>query len=330
VRIWASTSFNSVWISPEGHVLHVNATTDIITVANEVGSGIRILVDANTKFFFRTPWDAVADTTPIATGTGFLTSKDFVRGFKIHASVVDPLAAPLVAQSIDIEIARFGGTISNPTATVFTYTHNFPTITDDYVNTLDYISNSTANGKDSNGNPVTGFKWWNFTFPTLADTGATSVSDFINATNGTANFGGSVGPVATWGESYALWNDPASPNDWAAPSVVLLPTPVPRGTVAAGYSTASNSFTMMVPGGTNAVTVDLSTAPGSATLVYQVDRTGGIVTVSPVDVTTSAGQTTVQTNLLANTPVKVFGIPQADGSIKGYVVIYFTGVVSTS
>ncbi len=84
----------------------------------------------------------------------------------------------------------------------------------------------------------------------------------------------------------------------------------------------------MVGGGTNAVTIDLSTTSGSATLVYQVDRTGGIVTVSPVDITTPAGQTTIQNNLIANTPVKVFGVPQADGSIKGYVLIYYTGVSS--
>ena len=49
-------------------------------------------VDANTEFFFRTPWNAVADSTPIGQGTSFLTNKDLVRGFKIHASVVDPLA----------------------------------------------------------------------------------------------------------------------------------------------------------------------------------------------------------------------------------------------
>ena len=84
----------------------------------------------------------------------------------------------------------------------------------------------------------------------------------------------------------------------------------------------------MVGVGTNAVTIDLSTTSGPATLVYQVDRTGGIVTVSPVDITTPAGQTTIQNNLTANTPVKVFGVPQADGSIKGYVLIYYTGVSS--
>lgn len=36
VRMWASSSFNSVWLSPEGHVLHVNTTTNVITVENEL------------------------------------------------------------------------------------------------------------------------------------------------------------------------------------------------------------------------------------------------------------------------------------------------------
>ena len=36
-RIWASSQFNNVWLSPEGHVLHVNTTTDVITVAERVG-----------------------------------------------------------------------------------------------------------------------------------------------------------------------------------------------------------------------------------------------------------------------------------------------------
>jgi len=34
-RIWASSSFASVWLSPEGHVLHANTTTQTITVTNE-------------------------------------------------------------------------------------------------------------------------------------------------------------------------------------------------------------------------------------------------------------------------------------------------------
>jgi hypothetical protein len=40
VRIWASSTFNNVWVSPEGHVLHVNTSTDVITVQNELGVGV--------------------------------------------------------------------------------------------------------------------------------------------------------------------------------------------------------------------------------------------------------------------------------------------------
>jgi hypothetical protein len=82
---------------------------------------------------------------------------------------------------------------------------------------------------------------------------------------------------------------------------------------------------MSETGGTTAVPVDLSTTSGSGTLVYQVDRTNGIVTVSAVDITTTAGQMTITNNLVTGTPVKVFGIPQANATIKAYVVIYYTG-----
>ena len=326
VRIWAANAFNSVWISPEGHVLHVNATTDVVTVQNEQGDTVQLTVDANTEFFFRTPWNAVSDSTPIGQGTGFLTNKDLVRGFKIHASVVDPLASPLVAQTIDIEIAKYDGSISAVNANNFTYTRKFNTSTDDYTFALPYISSSSPNGTDpSSGSAITGFKWWNFTFPTIVDSGANAIPDFEAATNGTVNFGGTAGAYPAWGVSYAKWNDPIQANAWAAPWVVLLPTTVPLGTAATGYS--NGTFMLAETGGTTDVPVNLSTTSGSGTLVYQVDRTNGIVTVSAVDITTSGGQTTITQNLIAGTPVKVFGIPQANATIKAYVVIYFTGTM---
>ena len=46
---------------------------------------------------------------------------------------------------------------------------------------------------------------------------------------------------------------------------------------------------MTVAGGTMPATVDVEHTSGSATLVYQIDRTNGIVTVSPIDITTSTG-----------------------------------------
>ncbi len=323
VRIWASTDFNKVWLSPEGHVMHVDTTNDVVTVLNESGFGVPLTVDAGTQFFFRQPQNPAADSTPIATGPAFLANLNLVRGFKVHASVVDPLATPLVAQSIDIETAEYSGAISAPGTTNFTYSHDYRTSGDDYVYTMDYISASTANGSDAGGNAITGYKWWNFAYPTLLTSGPDAVGDFVSATDGSVNFGGTVGTVPSYGVSYAIWNDPANPNGWAASASILLPSKLPLGTVATGL--VGDAFTMNVAGGSMPATVAVSTASGSATLVYQVDRTNGIVTVSPVDITTSAGLTQLTQGLAAGAPVGVYGIPQSGASIKAYVLAYFTG-----
>ena len=60
---------------------------------------------------------------------------------------------------------------------------------------------------------------------------------------------------------------------------------------------------------------------GSATLVYQIDRSGAVVTISPIDVATSGGLATLGANLVSGVPAKVFGIPQPDGTLKAYVLI---------
>jgi hypothetical protein len=324
VRVWASSQFSTVWLSPEGHVLHVDTTTDVITVADESGAGVPLTVDAGTEFFFRTPANAMADATPIGTGTAFLTSHDMVRGFKVHVSVVDPLATPLVAQSIDIETAAYSGRISAANPTGFTYTRQFARATDDYSVTLDYISSGTANGTDAGGNPIMGFKWWDFTFPTLITSGANAIPEFVAATNGGVNFGGTVGALTAWGVSAATWGDMTNPAGWSLRDAVLIPTPVPLGVVTTAFG--GNSFAMTVLGGTMPATVDVSTTAQSATLVYQVDRSNGVITVSPIDVTTSSGLAAITAALVAGTPVKVYGVPQA-GSLKAYVLVYFTGMV---
>jgi Domain of unknown function (DUF4382)/Domain of unknown function (DUF5666) len=322
VRLWASSSFNNVWISPEGHVLHVDANSNTLVVDNELGEGVPLTINANTEFFFRTPSNAQADATPIGQGTAFLSN--LVRGFKIHASVVDPLASPFVASSIDIEIARYDGTITGSGVANFTYNRHFRTASDDYTATLPFIAESMPNGHDpQSGNPISGFKWWNFTYPTIVDSGANAVSDFVGATNGSVNFDGNVGLMQAAGETYATWNATTPPGAWNAPMAVLIPTTIPLAATATSYS--NGGITVMVPGGTLAVPVTLSSTSGSATLVYQVDWSSGILTVSPVDITTTAGQNALSTNLLVGTPVKVYGIPQANGTIQCYVLTYFTG-----
>jgi len=322
VRLYSSSAFNSVWISPEGHVLRVDTSSDTLVVNNELGVPVALTIDANTLFYFRTPWNPQSDATAIGQGTAFLGN--LVRGFKVHASVVDPLASSLVASSIDIEIARYDGTISGSNLTSFSYNRNFQTASDDYTVQLPFISSSTANGTDpQSGNPITGFKWWNFTFPTIVDSGSNAIADFDSSTNGSVNFGGSVGLLEAAGESYATWNDPAAANAWSAPTAVLVPTTIPLGSAATSYS--NGSFMVGVTGGTQTIPVNLNATSGSATLVYQVDWANGVLTISPVDITTTAGQNTLSTNLVTGTPVKVYGIPQANGTIKGYVVTYFTG-----
>jgi hypothetical protein len=337
VRIWASASFNTVWISPEGHVRHVLTSSNQLVVDNEDGQPVTVTVDSNTQFFFRAPSNPTADAKPFCTGTACLG--DLVRGFKVHVTA-DPLQNPLLAQTVDIEIARFDGVISSATMTSFIYTRKFNDSLDNYVETMPYISNQTPNGHDPlKGTQIMGFKWWNFAFPTIVDSNVTSttgnpIGDFVSAVQAAANFGGSVPVMPVVGATYAIRNDPnVNTQGWAAPWVVLAPTPVPLATVSTSWVTLGNSvgdFSITVPGGTNAVTVDASLVSGSAPLVYQVDRSNGIITISPVDVTTAAGQNTLQTNLTAGTPVKVFGVPQTSGGIKAYVFFYFTGTMPVS
>jgi len=327
VRVWASSDFNKLYSSPEGHVLHVNTATDTIVVESAAGAPVPITVDSATQFFFRQPADPAADGTPIGTGPSFLTSEDLVRGFKVHVSVVDPLASRLVAQSVDIETAAYSGQISNalPDGTGFTYTHDYLTATDDYSVMLDYISGTSANGKDASGNPIEGYKWWDFAYPTLLNDGANAVSGFSSAVGGggTGGFSFAGAHFFAWGVSDAIWGDPANPSGWAAPWTILLPTPLPRGTVDTGL--ANNAFTMTLNGGTTPGTVDINTASGSATLVYQVDRSNGTVSISPVDITSASGLATLTSALVAATPVKVYGTPQPDGTFRAYVLMYFTG-----
>ena len=322
-RVWASSSFNSVWVSPEGHVAHVDAAKSQFTVSDESGKPVALTVDANTKFFFRTPSNALSDATPIGTGPSFLTAKNLVRGFKVHVQVVDPLATPLVAQSVDIETAAYEGRISAATTSNFTYTRRFAAAADGYTQVLPYLSATSANGEDASGAAITGFKYWNFAYPTLVTSGATATSSFVSATNGSANFGGSVGSIAAYGASYARWGDAANPTSWSAPWTVLAPTPVPRGSVTTALS--GNVFQFSVPGGTSSVATNVGTSAGSATLVYQVDRTNGVVTISPQDVTTPAGLAALTQGLAVGASVKVGAVPQADGSLKAYVLTYFTG-----
>jgi hypothetical protein len=67
------------------------------------------------------------------------------------------------------------------------------------------------------------------------------------------------------------------------------------------------------------VTVDLS----SDTLIYEITRSNGVITISTPTLSTAGAA------LTTGVPVKVFGIPQADGSIKCYTLFFYAGTAST-
>ena len=335
VRIYASSTFNTVFLSPEGHVLHVNTTTDIMRVASEDGQDVPLQVTSATQFFFRTPASAVADATPIGTGTAFLSN--IKRGFKVHVTA-NPLTTPMTALTVDIEWARFDGVITNATGTGFDYTRVFATPVDSYTNfPLTYIPNATANGFDPmHGTQILGFKWWNFSFPTIVtsnvtDTSTTqAITDFVSAVSGSVNFGGSIGAIPAYGESGAVWS--TTSNGWAVPYTILIPGPLPLGSALTGWSSSTNSFTMVAPPNANAnpaVTIDASAVSGSATLVYEVNRSStALLTITPVDLTTPAGQNTMTTDLVTGALVKVAGVPEpTSGHLKAYIILFYTGPV---
>ena len=318
-RVFSSATFATVWQGPEGHVLRVDPAGGRLVVANETGTPVVLAVDANTNFVLP---NQPATSTPIGTGAAFLAN--LRRGFKVHVTV-DP-AAPTVASIVEIETAVFGGRIANATTTSFDYQADFRHHGDAYAVSLPYIATSTANGTDGSGNPVSGFKYWNFAYPTLVTTSTTTTtaeSSFVAAVGGSVGFGGVTPPLYARGATHAVWGDAAAPTGWSAPWVELVPTKLPLAFVAT--APGANAFSVTSPGGTTAVTVGYSTTVGSATLVYEVNRSHDHVSVTAQDITTTAGLTALTNGLAIGAPVKISGIPQADGTMKAYVIAYFTG-----
>jgi Domain of unknown function (DUF5666) len=328
-RIWASATFNTVFVSPEGHVVHVdNVNGTGFLVDNADGRPTHLGVNAGTQFFFRKPGTS-ADVTPIGSGPAFLMANELARGFKVHVTPVDVTAVPLVAATVDIEAAPYEGWISNVTGAGFSLTNLFPTFSDNYTVALSYIDAATPNGSDPiSGASITGFKYWDFAYPTLVTSGSGAVASFGAATGGTVAFGGTAGTYYPRGLSYTTWGNASNVDGWSATDAILIPTTFPRTTVAAGVSGSANAFSINAAGGTIPVTVDFSTSAGSATLVYQVDRSGGVVTISPQDISTSAGLAAFTAGLQAGAKVQVSAVPQADGTLKAYVVNYFTGTLA--
>ncbi len=319
-RLFVSNSFDKVWLSPEGHVRHVDLENSQLVVADETGSDQRLTVDANTNFVLP---NQPANAPPIGTGSAFLPN--LVRGFKVHVTV-DPITTTL-AKVVEVETAAFSGRISSASASDFTMTSSFHSDSDNYSQSLPYIATATANGTDPiTQAPISGFKYWNFLYPTLvtySNASVNAITNFVALAGGSVSFGGTARPLYPRGETHAVWGDPANPTGWAAPWVALTPTRVPFARVASGL--ANGQFAITVPRGTNAVPVAVGLTSGDATLVYGVSRSHDATNMTPQDVTTASGLAALTAALTVGAPVTITAIPQADGTLKAYTITYFTG-----
>jgi hypothetical protein len=107
---------------------------------------------------------------------------------------------------------------------------------------------------------------------------------------------------------------------------VIEPTPVPLGSVSTPWAATSSggAFGMSVTGGSNSALVDLSTVSGASALVYQVDFTGGSVTVTPQNIQGGLPSNVSSALSTIGETVKAFGVPNVDGSIQGYALFYET------
>ena len=193
VRVWYTSDATKLprW-SPEGHVVRVDPVLNQIRVLRENGIPATVQIDPGTQFFFQ------GGTTAIGTGTSFLAH--MARGFKVDVTVVDPLATPMHAASVDIHRGTFEGDITAADANTFTYTKAFG-------------GDSTVDTHTVGYDPA--FSWWNFTFPTLA---STDQGAFIAKAMPASGPRARAMSTLTWVNS-----------SWAAKVAVFLPQPALHG-----------------------------------------------------------------------------------------------------
>ncbi len=277
VRVWYSADRTKLHrFSPEGHVVAVDTVANTLKVLwNPAGPGTPLAlttvnVDGGTTFTFH------GSANPIGTGTAFLTH--VTPGFKVQMTVTDPAAASLTASAVDIERAHYEGTLALSGGNAgLTFTNPNDTKSADFA--------------------ATNFTWWNFTYPTLANTGSAGLVTLLSGL-----------PANTArGASGLTWN--AGTSDWNAQNAILLPI-AQRGQITGALSGSTFTFT---PTSGSAESVDLSTTLGSATLVYQVTNQGGIITITPLASTQWSAAFTPGTN------ARIFAVPTA-GNLRAYVV----------
>jgi len=280
VRVWYCSAANAanlpLW-SPEGHVLSVNLGANKMVVDNADGHPRTINVDANTVFTFQ-------DTTAIGTGTAFLA--DVARGFKVSLALKDPLAASLVATSVNIERAVDGGNIDASSSSTALVYGQAP------------LSNLRSYPYASP------FTWWYYAKPTVTSTDPAAFASVLIAANG----------VRVAGISDLSWTAGA----WDAATAILLPVALPVATITQNYAGGTMQIAYTDPvAGPVTKTIDLTEAAGgNQTLVVKVAAVASAVNVGLDPVSNWAADLTT-----ASSHVWVSVVPEASGHLAAYSVL---------
>jgi hypothetical protein len=265
--------------TPEGHIFSVDQAGGRLLVSTNAALPRPILIDADTAFTFR-------GSQSLGTGTAALAN--LWTGFKVQIEVKDPLQAPMHAKSVNVQRAVDGGVIKTATATSFTYQHLLAT--------------------DRTHAYSSPFTWWYLGFPGLT---SSSVGAFAAAVTG-------AGDVKSQGVSDLVWNGTTSA--WDASNAIFLPVALPQGTISTSYSGGQLGFTFTnSSAASQTITVSLNPAVGMQPAVVEVANQGGVVTVSPIDVSAWG------TKLVSPAKTRVAVVPKPDGTFAAYAVAVFTG-----
>jgi hypothetical protein len=288
IRVWyCSPGTNATrpvwWWSPEGHVSTVNTTADTMIVDNADGTPRHVSITAGTAFTYQR-------NTALGTGTAFLANVK--PGFKVSIDVVDPLASPLVATSVNIERAVDGGYIDTATA----------------VGGITYGQVSLNNLRTY---PFgSGFSWWDFEQPATASTVITG--GFLSALQGAGTTRVNGASDLTWDTTNLVWD---------ANTAILMPVPLPKATITTAYTVGTGTMVISyrdpLTSLTTAQTITLSpTAGGGQTVVLLVTPQASVVS-SQLD---APANWATDLTPLGTTNVWVAEVPTATG-LDAYSVV---------
>lgn len=253
VRVWFCSAAEAASLplsrwSPEGHVVSVNPSADTLIVDNADGNQRHVAITADTTFTYQRSTVLAGPAAATSALAFFGTTGNLRHGFKISVDVVNPLASPLVASSVNIERAVDSGYLDSSTST------------------SDLVYGQTLLNNLRSYPYASSFTWWNYEEPSAA---SSSVADFVAA------LAGADGLRAT-GASDLAWNSTTSA--WNATTAILLPVPLPVATLTQGYTAGASgtgtlqvSYTDPVTNQTVTTTVVLTSASGGdQTVVLKV------------------------------------------------------------